>query len=52
MWLVRAQVLSEDSDALNTSAALWNGIWIAQVPCKVKICVWKACANILPIRGD
>lgn len=46
-----ALILNEDSTSPNPSASLWNGIWNAQVPGKVKICVWKACVNILPTRS-
>ncbi|KAK9929437.1 hypothetical protein M0R45_026537 [Rubus argutus] len=49
--VARAQVLNECSSSPNPSTNLWNGIWSAQVPGKVKICAWKACANILPTRG-
>jgi hypothetical protein len=49
--VARSLILNEDSDGPNPSASLWNGIWTAQVPSKVKICAWKACANILPTRS-
>ncbi|KAL6200741.1 hypothetical protein ACLB2K_030522 [Fragaria x ananassa] len=36
---------------LNPSVKLWHKIWDAPVPSKVKICGWKAAANILPSRS-
>ena len=29
---------------------LWKAIWSANVPEKVKICVWRCCLNALPTR--
>jgi hypothetical protein len=32
------------------SPAFWKKLWYAKVPGKVKVCLWKACQNILPTR--
>ncbi|XP_024178589.1 uncharacterized protein LOC112184556 [Rosa chinensis] len=45
------RVLADHSSALNPSEALWNQLWKASVPNTVKICAWKAAANILLTRS-
>ncbi|XP_062010405.1 uncharacterized protein LOC133726797 [Rosa rugosa] len=35
----------------NPFKQLWNIIWKAQVPGKVKICIWRACCDLLPTRA-
>nr|XP_011465871.1 PREDICTED: uncharacterized protein LOC105351944 [Fragaria vesca subsp. vesca] len=49
--LARRRGLDEHSTVPNPSSTLWNKLWTAQVPEKVKICVWKAASNILPTRS-
>ncbi|XP_070660430.1 uncharacterized protein [Malus domestica] len=34
----------------NGGEKLWNKLWTAGVPGKVKICVWRACLDSLPTR--
>lgn len=36
----------------SSDKSLWNYIWKAEVPGKVKLCVWKACRNILPTHSN
>lgn len=31
---------------------LWKTIWRANVPGKVKICVWRCCLNVLTTRDN
>ncbi|KAB2615066.1 hypothetical protein D8674_021654 [Pyrus ussuriensis x Pyrus communis] len=41
------------SSSSNTGTAyrdLWQAIWRAQVPPKVKVCGWRICSDILPTR--
>lgn len=35
----------------NSNPQFWKKIWKAKVSRKVRVCVWKACTNILPIRA-
>ncbi|KAL6176865.1 hypothetical protein ACLB2K_053497 [Fragaria x ananassa] len=48
--LARKRVLDHDN-VPNPSSLLWNKIWKAKVPGKVKVCAWKAASNILPTRS-
>ncbi|XP_004293135.1 PREDICTED: uncharacterized protein LOC101306887 [Fragaria vesca subsp. vesca] len=48
--LARKRVLNHDTHP-NSSFLLWNRLWKAPVPSKVKICAWKAALNILPTRS-
>lgn len=41
---------SSSQSSLATSTR--NKIWSASVPGKVKVCVWKACSNILPTHSN
>lgn len=45
--VARNRVLNGDHVNPSSSKALWTSIWNASIPSKVKICAWKACANIL-----
>ncbi|KAL6214411.1 hypothetical protein ACLB2K_013845 [Fragaria x ananassa] len=45
--LARKHVLDHEVTP-NPSSLLWNKIWKAHVPSKVKVCAWKAASNILP----
>ncbi|XP_024200290.1 uncharacterized protein LOC112203576 [Rosa chinensis] len=49
--IAQDRVLGENFGMPNPSAELWNRIWQAPVPGKVKICVWKVASNILPSRS-
>lgn len=33
------------------SSELWPSIWKAHVPAEVKVCMWRACSDILPSRS-
>ncbi|KAL6222511.1 hypothetical protein ACLB2K_005903 [Fragaria x ananassa] len=39
--VARRRVLANNAAVANPSSQLWNKIWTAPVPGKVKICVWK-----------
>lgn len=42
--------LASPSNQSTIGTFTWNKLWRSSVPGKVKICVWKACLNIIPTR--
>ncbi|XP_062028521.1 uncharacterized protein LOC133744429 [Rosa rugosa] len=53
-WIARASVLENvlvSTSHGNPFQELWGNIWKAQVPEKVKICIWRACSSLLPTRA-
>ncbi|XP_062005887.1 uncharacterized protein LOC133723071 [Rosa rugosa] len=53
-WIARTKVLENvlaSTSQGNPFQELWKRIWRAKVPGKVKICIWRACSNLLPTRA-
>lgn len=43
---------SNPSSSAGIPKTIWRLIWGTNVPQKIKIFVWKACSNILPVKGN
>ncbi|XP_024163967.1 uncharacterized protein LOC112170934 [Rosa chinensis] len=53
-WIARTNVLANSLASTshgNTYHALWKRMWKANVLGKVKICIWRACSDLLPTRA-
>lgn len=48
--IVHSPIAASGSSSTNAFSGLWSSIWHANVPGKVKVCLWKACSGILPTR--
>lgn len=36
----------------SVAAKFWDNIWKANIPPKIKVCVWRICKNLLPTRSN
>lgn len=43
---------ASSSQSLSRGESVWNFIWKANIPGKVKMCTWKACYDILLSRSN
>ncbi|KAK9928384.1 hypothetical protein M0R45_025521 [Rubus argutus] len=42
---------ASSSTLSQSSSEFWSSIWKAHVPAKVKVCMWRACSDILPTHS-
>lgn len=49
-WLYLSSLRSSSSSNPNRESIFWAKVWCANVPPKVKVCMWRLCNNIIPTK--
>ena len=42
----------EESSGVRNKGLIWPRLWKLKLPSKIKVFVWRACQEILPMKGN